>query len=82
MIQGRPLLSIGPVLEFGPIQHPVLNRRTSARSHGTQLVRETYPWATVADLHLFLLGWKKGEEFAGQEYYSQRFCNERTVANS
>jgi hypothetical protein len=82
MISGRPVLEIGAALELGPTQHLVPNRRTSARSRDIQLLRQTYPWATVADLHLFLLGWNKGEEFAGREYRSGHSCNEQTTANS
>jgi hypothetical protein len=82
MIEGRPLLAIGAALEIDTTQHLVANKRTSARSRDIQLLRETYPWATVADLHLFLLGWNKGEEFAGRECYSQHSCSEQTIANS
>lgn len=82
MIQGQPYLTIGPAMESDSIRGLVPNRRTSGRSRDIQLLRETCPWATVADLHLFLLGWNRGEEFAGREYGNQHSCNEQTIANS
>ena len=65
MIAGQPLLVIGEGLAIGSTG--VLSKRASARSRDIGLLLETYPWATVADLHLFLLGWNKGEGFAAQE---------------
>jgi hypothetical protein len=82
MIEGRQFLVIGAALEADTTQHLVESRRTSARNHDIQLLRETYPWATVVDLEFFLRGWNKGEEFAGQVYYTPHSYNERIVAKS
>ena len=82
MMRGQPYLSTGAAIESASIRRLVPNKRTSARSHDIQLLREGNPWATVADLQLFLLGWNKGEEFAGRGFCSPHSYNEQTTANS
>ena len=82
MMWRQPYPSIGAAIESASIRRLVTNRRTSARSHDTQFLREAYPWATLADLQRFPLGWNKGEEFAGLGFYSQHSYNEQTTATS
>jgi len=78
MLAGQPVLVIGEGPAIGPIGLP--NKRTNTRSRDIQLLLETYPWATMADLHLFLLGWNKGEEFAGRGSGSEYFRSTQTGA--
>jgi hypothetical protein len=83
MIEGQPFLAVGLAVESSPTQHLVGNKHTSARSRDIQLLQETYPWATVADLHpVFLLEWNKGEEFAGRESGSEGSYSAQTKASS
>jgi hypothetical protein len=68
MFAGKPFLSFGAGLEVDSNHALVPSKRTNARTRDIQLLQQAYPWTTAVDLHLFLLGWNKGEEFAGRNH--------------
>jgi hypothetical protein len=82
MFAGQPFLSFGAGLEVDSNHALVPSKRTNARTRDIQLLQQAYPWATAVDLHLFLLGWNKGEEFAGRDSRSGDFCSAQTTATA
>jgi hypothetical protein len=58
---------LGPGFEKHPTQHLVRCRRTRARILDMQSMRAQWPWASTADLQIFLVGWDKGAEWVGRD---------------
>jgi len=54
----------GLALETAQNGHPILNKRTHARSLGTQELESDYPASNEIDMQVFLRGFDAGERFA------------------
>ena len=64
-----------------PIQRRFLSSYNRARSACISKMASNHPWATRADLRLFLDGWDMGEKWASQTYNPES-CTEQLVANT
>lgn len=53
-------VDLGPGFERLLDGRLVLNKKTAARSDGTRQLSSKYPWATLADVQIFLLGFDLG----------------------
>lgn len=59
-------VDLGRAMKTLPTQRLVPDTRTLARIHDTQTMLSIVPWATLADLEIYLAGWDRGAEWAGR----------------
>ena len=74
---GSRRLEMGLVFEPASHGYLVRSRRTHARNRDTQKLLSDYPWLSLEDCHLFLLGWDAGEEW--RERADNTASNDDTV---
>jgi hypothetical protein len=65
---------VGPGWERCATQHLVPCTRTQARSSCISQLLSKYPWATLVDVEILLVGWDMGEKWAVQNSARQEAC--------
>jgi len=61
---------LGPSVQFRDGCYQA-NTRTLARAEGIEKLRAIYPWADIADLCIFLMGFEAGEEYSKADFLHQ-----------
>lgn len=81
IIAGQYPLLIGEAYESAANGTLAPNMNTSARIRGILLLQGKYPWVTLVDSQVFLLGWSLGEESATRASGTSHSCSEQVIAN-